>query len=479
MTHEIIEKQASLSLCENPIPIDYSEVPEFTKEDYLSRIDALWALEQARQYSAIIVYGDREHFSNIHYLTGYDPRFEDSLLILKRGETPKILVGNEGMGYVRCVPYEIEIIMYQSFGLMGQPNDKRSKLLVDIFKDCRFQKDTRIGIVGWKTYDDSLFTTRNSITDIPNYIIETLSQVVGRNNLYNATDLFADNDYGLKHHLSAKEIVHFELNGTKISRKVYNTLKNLKEGMTEIEASQYLMIDGEPESNHPNVNFGDFNVSLGLRSPTYHQRLKLGDPAGVGFGMRGSLVHKSGMYIRSKEDLPDDRKNAIEDVVKPYFACVAAWYESMKIGTECGKIYDMVGEMLGYEKYHIGLNPGHLIHTDEWTNSPFVEGGKTKIRSGMGLQCDFTVSFTDPFITCHIEDGLVIADEPLQEEIRAISPSCYARITARQKYMREVLNINLPDEVLPMSDLPGVCFPYLADLSVILAKKYMQKTEKQ
>ena len=31
MTHEIIEKQASLSLCENPIPIDYSEVPEFTK----------------------------------------------------------------------------------------------------------------------------------------------------------------------------------------------------------------------------------------------------------------------------------------------------------------------------------------------------------------------------------------------------------------------------------------------------------------
>ena len=59
-------------------------------------------------------------FSNMHYLTGYDPRFEESLLILVPGRTPILIVGNEGLGYTKNIPYEIDIKLYQRFSLMGQ-----------------------------------------------------------------------------------------------------------------------------------------------------------------------------------------------------------------------------------------------------------------------------------------------------------------------------------------------------------------------
>lgn len=465
---KIVEKKAIMTLCENPIPIVCSEVPEITGEDYLERIDHLWKMSQADKYTHIVVYGDREHFSNMFYFTGYDPRFEEALLILKRGEKPVIVVGNEGMGYTEKISYDIKKVLFQSFGLMGQPNED-SPSMTKIFKEEIGTENVFVGLVGWKHYKEELFGLENCVTDVPNYIVESLVAVVGKDAIRNAVDLLADNEYGLRHHVSAKEIVQFELQGTKISRGTYNALKNMKSGMTEIEVSELLEIDGEPTCTHANINFGDRNVSLGLNSPVYSQKLELGVPAGVGYGMRGSLIHKSGMYIRNAEDLPEDRKHYIDEVAKPYFSSVASWYEMMKIGTTYGEVYDMVDRELGLAKYNVILNPGHLIHTDEWSNSPFVKGNKVKIHSGTMLQCDYTVFLTDPFIPCHIEDGLAIGNEALQKKIKIISPSCYERIMARKKFMKEVLNINLPDEVLPLSDLPGVCFPYMADTSVVLA----------
>lgn len=108
-------------------------------------------------------------------------------------------------------------------------------------------------------------------------------------------------------------------------------------------------------------------------------------------------------------------------------------------------------------------------HTDEWTHSGFTKGSRHTLHSGLGLQCDFTPSWQSPYMAAHTEDGLYLADAALREQIRAIAPGCWARIQARQEFMRKELGIQLPDEVLPLSDLQGVCFPYLADLNVVLA----------
>ena len=46
---KIIEKRVPVTLCENPVPIVESEIPVTTKEDYLGRIDSLWAMPQAQE----------------------------------------------------------------------------------------------------------------------------------------------------------------------------------------------------------------------------------------------------------------------------------------------------------------------------------------------------------------------------------------------------------------------------------------------
>lgn len=466
----IVEKKINFWLDEKVIPYAYEEVPEFTAEDYAMRLSRIWAMPQAEQYDFIVIYGDREHFSNIYYFTGYDPRWEESMLILSRDKAPVLLVGNEGIGYVAGIAAEAKIEMFQTFSLPGQPNDARSKKLEQIFRDCGIKEDSRIGLVGWKTYQEELFDLDTLVTDVPHYIVKTLAKIVDMSTVKNATDLMIDCEYGLKHNLGAKEAVHMEVAGTKVSRSIYHFLKNLKPGMTEAEAAEQLELNGEPLNMHPNINFGDPHVSLGLNSPKHNVKLDYGMSLGVGYGMRGCLVHRCGMYLRNAEDIPEGKKHYLDEFLKPYFACVVRWYEMMKIGTSCGDIYDMVENTLGMEKFGIGLNPGHMGYTDEWTNSPIQKGSTVKIKSGMAFQCDYTVGFQNPFLSAHVEDGLLIADEAMIEEIRKISPTCYERIMARRKFIKEELNIDLPEEVLPLSDLTCVCHPYMADLTVALAK---------
>lgn len=463
-------KTIDLDIWESPVPLDESSLPVFTREDYEERQKNLWEMPEADSYEAIVIYGDREHFSNIHYFTDYDPRWEESLLILRRDQRPCILVGNEGIGYVKKVTIEIDVEVYQTFSLMGQPN-RGEKTLETILKEHLGAQVKSVGVIGFKAYDAAKHTLPGLITDVPHYIVETLKKAVPSAALSNATDLLADCEYGLKHRISAKEAVHFEAAGTRISRGVYRCLKALRPGMTELEAGAFAGFDGSPANMHPNINFGDAHVSLGLNSPTPWARLSYGDSAGVGYGLRGSLVHKCGMYIRDRKDLPEEKQDYLDAFLMPYMENIAAWYEMLKIGVSCGDIYEMVDRELGLEKFGCTLNPGHLTHTDEWTNSPFQRGSKVKIRSGMAIQCDYTVTKEQPFMSTHVEDGLLIADALLQKEIEELSPACMERIQRRKTFIRDVLNIRLADEVLPLSDLSCVCFPYMADLTKVVAKK--------
>ena len=77
--------------CEHPINYVYEEGPSLTKDDYKCRTKKLFSMPQASDYDYIVIYGDREHFSNIQYFTGYDPRWEETLLLLHREKKPLLL----------------------------------------------------------------------------------------------------------------------------------------------------------------------------------------------------------------------------------------------------------------------------------------------------------------------------------------------------------------------------------------------------
>ncbi|MGC1295721.1 MAG: aminopeptidase P family N-terminal domain-containing protein [Alloacidobacterium sp.] len=88
------------------IEIDWPEFglaacpPPPSTSELEARIDNLRARMEESKITHTVVYGDREHFANLTYLTGFDPRFEEALLIIGRTATPLILVGNECEAYL-------------------------------------------------------------------------------------------------------------------------------------------------------------------------------------------------------------------------------------------------------------------------------------------------------------------------------------------------------------------------------------------
>ncbi len=87
--------------------------PTIPADLYRERLSRLVARARAEGDDVFVVYGDREHFPNLTYLTGYDPRFEESLLVIdlqRFGEQkPLLLVGNEGIGYANVSPIKDDL----------------------------------------------------------------------------------------------------------------------------------------------------------------------------------------------------------------------------------------------------------------------------------------------------------------------------------------------------------------------------------
>src|SRR5213596_2466619 len=91
----------TLSLPEFGLPRVEPAIPATV---YRERMTSFRQRVSAEGYDVAIVYGDREHFANIAYLTGFDPRFEEAMLIIIPDRIPTLLVGNEGMAYSAISP---------------------------------------------------------------------------------------------------------------------------------------------------------------------------------------------------------------------------------------------------------------------------------------------------------------------------------------------------------------------------------------
>ena len=80
----------SIALADVGLPaLDVPEIrPRIAGEEYDHRIAALHRRVDADR---LIVYGDREHFANLAYLTGFDPRFEEAILRRSGARRPVLL----------------------------------------------------------------------------------------------------------------------------------------------------------------------------------------------------------------------------------------------------------------------------------------------------------------------------------------------------------------------------------------------------
>jgi hypothetical protein len=178
--------------------------PELPTDLYHARVASLRKSAAAARFDRIVVYADREHSANLSYLSGFDPRFEEALLVLGPTGDPAILVGNENVGMATAAPLKMRLVMYQHFSLPGQPRD-RTAPLGEILRTEGIGNGSRVGVIGWKTYPSP-----ESI-DAPAYIVDELRRLTGATGLVeNATGLLIDASDGLRVVNEVDQLAAFE-----------------------------------------------------------------------------------------------------------------------------------------------------------------------------------------------------------------------------------------------------------------------------
>jgi Xaa-Pro aminopeptidase len=434
-----------------------AEQPTVPAETYLERTAAAEKAAATAGLDALIVYADREHFANLSYLTGYDPRFEEALLLLVPGRAPTLLVGNEGAAYAKVVPPAVEVLLYQSLSLVGQDRSA-SPPLADILRGAGIGRGgaTRPGIAGWKYFGPEDTTRPAEWIDAPAFLVDELRALGCRP--VNATGLFTEPGRGLRLVSDNDQLACFEFAAAHGSESMRRLLHGVRPGLTELEAFALYRPIGLPYSYHPVLLSGE-RAALGLASAS-GRVLRPGDPVSASLGYWGSNIARGGFLAESARDLPGAARDYVERLVAPYFACAAEWYETVGIGVTGGQLYDLVKRRLGDPFFGVHLNPGHFIHLDEWPSSPVYPGSDVVLRSGMALQLDIIPATGTVYHTTNIEDGIALADEAARDDLAARYPGLWQRVTARRRFMAEVLGIRLRPEVLPLSNLAGYLPPY-------------------
>jgi hypothetical protein len=430
-------------------------MPALPAELYEVRLGRARERARRRGLDILIVFADREHSANLSYLTGFDPRFEEAVLVVGGAGEPAILVGNECHAMAGAAPLPMRRHLFQDLSLNGQPRD-RSRPLHDILESEGVVKGARVGVAGWKSY------ARRDWLEAPAFLVDTLRELVGvEGTVENASDLFIDPADGLRVVNEVDQLLAFEYASCHTSEGVKRLLRGLRPGMTEQEGVQLLHWNGLPLSCHLMLTAGP-RAALGLLSPS-DRAIERGDPFTVAFGVWGALTCRAGFVVADASELPSGIADYVERLVAPYFEAVAEWYMALRVGQQGGRFQEVVDRRLADPFFGVFLNPGHLLHLDEWVASPIAPGSTIELRSGMAIQADIIPATGTAYFTTNIEDGVALADSALRAEVAERDPAAWRRIQARRDFMRAELGIELHEDVLPLSNIPAWLPPFLLD----------------
>lgn len=428
-------------------------MPAIPVGHYAARLERVRAAMASRDYDRLVVFADREHSANLAWLSGFDPRFEEAVLVVGRDGDPLILAGNECYGMAGAAPLPMRREKYADLSLPGQPGRGAGRLR-ELLGDEGIVAGARVGVVGWKTHEDRTWM------DAPAWLVDALRIAVGSSGLVeDATDLLIDAGEGLRVTHEIEQLAAMEAASAVTSGGVRRLLTELRPGLTEREAVALLGWDGAPLSCHLMLTAGP-RARLGLLSPS-DRVIEHGDPLTVAFGVWGALDCRAGFVVEDAAELPEGIQDYVERLVAPYFTAVAEWYGALRIGVTGGELHAIIARHLGDPFFGIFLNPGHLIGLEEWVNSPIAPGSTTGLRSGMALQVDIIPATGTPWFTTNIENGIALADASLRATFRAQFPAAWARIEARRAFMAASLGIELHEDVLPFSNIPAWLPPFL------------------
>jgi hypothetical protein len=443
--------------------------PQASSAEFEQRVERLRAGMNERKLTHLVVYGDREHFANLAYLTGFDPRFEEALFIIGLTGIPLLVVGNECEAYVGVSPLfnegRLRRERFQPFSLLNQPRDQ-SRKIKEIFAGEGIDASSMVGCAGWKYFSEHELPDARHAIELPSYLVDTLRELAGRNKVVNSTDLLMHPGYGLRTFCSPSDIAYFEYTSIQASESIRRMIFGMREGMTDHEVVALGGSCGEPLACHTTFGTGR-TATFGLSGPR-GEKIKRGNSLSMNLSYWGSNSCRSGWIASSSDDLPGVAADYVQSFAGLYFEVMNEWFGLLKPGTPGGQLWRLIHERLPFERFGIFLNPGHLIHLDEWLSSPIYPNSDVPLHSGMAIQVDVIPS-SPVYASTRMEDGVVLADKDLRNQLKEAFPDCYARCQKRRMFMSDVLGMEVPEEVLPLSNIPAIVPPYFLAPNEIFA----------
>lgn len=441
------------------------KMPLVSKDVYDRRLDKIVRKMKERNIKTLFLYADKEHCGNFEYVCGFDPRYEEAALIIGEDRRCAIILGNECFSLNRLSRIEAEPYLYQLFSLPCQPMEEETDL-GHILRDAGITEGNLVGVCGWKLFPN--VSGVNQYLEIPYYIIDEIQKIVGREHVINANDIFISPKDGERTVNEVEQIAVFEYASSLISNQMLECFDNLQCGMSEMEACRDLNGFGLPMTSHVMFCSGE-RADISLTSPT-SRIIKKGDPVVFSMSLRGGLTCRAGYMVENENELPQNSRDYMEKVVKPYYAMVVTWLESIGLGVTGGSLYRIVEKIFPKERFGWVLNPGHLTGVEEWLSSPIFPDSELTLKSGMIIQQDIIPASGKDYFTTNIEDGLVLADDKLRQTIRQKYPDMWERMQNRREYIKEELGICLKPEVLPMSNSLGLLKPFILNKSMGMRK---------
>ncbi|MCX7645364.1 MAG: M24 family metallopeptidase [Rhodobacteraceae bacterium] len=436
--------------------------PEPDLAEYRARLAALRAAMAGRGLDAMVVYGDREHAANLHWLTGFDPRFEEAVLVV-RPEGAALLAGNECLPYTRVSPLvaagDVAAVHCASLSLPSQP--RGGARLADLLART-VPAGACVGAAGWKWFGPDEVDDPAAALDLPAFVADPLRAIAGR--VENATDLFQHPGHGLRARVDAAGIARLEFANHMAAAALRRMVFALREGMTDFEAVQAAAIGGLPLGCHVTFATGA-RADQGLSGPT-GQVLRTGSPASFNICHWGANICRAGWLARGPGDLPEGARDYVEAFVAPYVRAMSDWCALMRPGVPGAEVWEAMRAALPFDIFAVTLNPGHLIGLDEWVSSPVAEGSEVPLASGMAMQMD-VIPGHPVYGSTRMEDGYVIADAALRADLARRFPAVAARCAARAAFMRDAIGLAVPETLLPLADTCGIVAPFLFDPGLV------------
>ncbi|UVK43815.1 Xaa-Pro aminopeptidase [Mesorhizobium sp. AR07] len=426
------------------------EKPDVAVEIYDARVRA--ACDKAG-CDWLAVYADREHFGNIAFLTGFEPRFEEAFLLLGPNNKRVLLTGNESESYAPLARLPgVTVLLSQTLSLMAQDRSRFPRFS-DRLGDAGIKAGDTVGLVGWKYLEPFEDEASETAYFVPAVYVQALQRAVGPSGrLRDATHVLMHPENGVAVTIDADQIAAFEWAATRSSLATWRIVSGVREGDSEFDAVSRMGYAGDPLNVHTMfASASKGETVIGLRSAT-GRKLKRGDGVTTAIGHWGGLSSRAGLF-----DVANDE---FLTIAKGYFQGLISWYETAAIGVEGGTVHETVISTLTISNLRPALNPGHLGGYEEWTHSPIRPGSKDRIRSGMHFQVDIIPTPIAVGWALNCEDAVVFADEALRSQIETKHPTTFKRIAARRDFMKKVIGVELRADILPLSSTPLYFAPF-------------------